>query len=140
MVARMPMIETTIMSSINVKPCALPPLPVLILRSIERGCLALRHDVVHILTTPTRRLWSILVATEKPVRRAGEGVDWHDPQIPPHGRPSRRRFFSCKLHTQKHVHRFGKSVGTGDLFARESILQTHRPQQDVTIAIPFQLE
>src|SRR5512143_4152530 len=80
MAARMPMMATTVMSSMRVKPRAEPRSPGVVARSIEALRRALRVDVPHVLAAPGRVLRLVLVASHTPLGGPGHGVDRDAPQ------------------------------------------------------------
>src|SRR5512139_3704641 len=88
--------DTTIMSSMRVKPLVShpPTLPILVLGTIECGLLALRHHIVDIFTAPTGGLRTILVATQSPIGFSREWINRHHPQIASYCSASNRRLFS----------------------------------------------
>src|SRR5205809_5616845 len=75
--ARMAMMATTVISSIRVKPA--PPLPGgpspgVVDRPIQRLALALRVDVVDVVTAPRGVVGRVLVASHTPFRAARHGI------------------------------------------------------------------
>src|SRR5262245_28381085 len=136
------MIETTISSSINVKPfgVSLPVLPISILRSIERNILALSQYVINIFATPTRGIGCILVTTKKPIRFPRHGIERESPEIAPDCRAPDRRFLTRHLNAQQHIQRFWIPINAGDILTRQLVLQTQRADERVSIAVPLQFD
>src|SRR6266568_963025 len=79
--ARMPMMATTVISSIRVKPAPpLPSSPGVVDRPIERLALALRVDVVDVVPAPRRAVRRVLVASHTPFRAARHGIAGDPPE------------------------------------------------------------
>src|SRR5436309_9483399 len=81
--ARMAMMATTVISSIRVKPA--PPLPDgpspgVVDRPIQRLALALRVDVVDVVTAPRGVVGRVLVASHTPFRAARHGIAGDPPE------------------------------------------------------------
>src|SRR6266567_8290079 len=77
MAARMPMIETTIISSIRVKPAwflltslLIMRLPVLVFRTVNGRIFALGIDVIDVIPAPHGTVRAIRIGTKPPLRRA----------------------------------------------------------------------
>src|SRR5689334_4121613 len=124
----MPTIDTTIMSSISVKPFAFhpPTLPILVLGTIERRLLALCHHVIDIFTAPTRRSRTVLVTTQRPIGFSRQWIDRHHSQIASHGGASHSRLLSRELYAQERIERLWIAVRPGDFLTDQLVLDTHR--------------
>src|SRR5258706_11873987 len=81
--ARMPIIVITVMSSIRVKPAPRDidrALPGVIGRPVQPRGLALRVDVVNVVSTPRRVVGCVLVASHTPFGAARHGITGDPPQ------------------------------------------------------------
>src|SRR4029078_8754193 len=89
MVARMPMMATTMISSSSVKPCSLRRcrnvfirlaiccirLPFTIGRAVDAGAAGERVDVINVFAPPDPAAGRVLIAAQPPLRLAGHRVD-----------------------------------------------------------------